>query len=959
MKREKLIYRLSLRIIIICLIFGFLGAAIIIYTERQNHLNDQMQLIDDIGSYYYNETNSYIQDGLKTAATANESVVRALFQENKKTANWTSNIKKGIEGEYRSNDGLSGGFFSNINTLTPAIIEQFNKTGEIWEILAPQMINHFQNFWIITKEGFTRVSPVKWAMEWEPNHDFTEDIFYYSADQQNNSKREAIWSPVYYDSILESWMTSLIIPMYKNETFEGVTGSDLPLDTLLEYLSQIANKGSGLEILIFDERGNIIFHPEYIDEILIEKPEMNTLLDSKKIEDESLKQFISKFNKGEYPFNEPITYREKGEIVYARSYVLDLLNWRFIVYKRNELIYKPIKLLQLEIFFFAITFALLLAAIIHQMIKSQVIDRINNLTKASKEYTPGALSTMENLRDDEIGVLTESFLQTAIKTDQHISSLKQAQTETARIIEASTLISLIAIDTKGIITQFNKGAERLIGYDREEMVGIHTPTRFHLESEIEERGNELSKIYNKKLEGVNAFVYVAEKEGYEEREWTYVKKDGTRIKVYLSVTPIFDEMKNITGFLGVAMNITKRKLQELELGRLRDFLSNIINSISSVIVVVNEDMKILKWNIALIKSTGLTPEELLDKELKEILPSMEMEYSLINKAIETKEYQNHLKRKITQEGILLFENILIYPLVGQAGKGAVVHIENVTESVQMEEMIIQNEKMLSVGGLAAGMAHEINNPLAGIMQTISVMNNRILGGEKIKSNMIASEEAEISMESINKYMELRDIPRMIYAITESGKRIAKIVENMLSFARKSEGQHSLHPLESIMNNSIDMAFSDYNLPQQYDFRKINIETDYSLNVPAIPCDKSKIQQVILNILQNGAQAMFSSNTVNPRFKISLDFDSETKMVYLSIQDNGPGMTDDIRKRIFEPFFTTKSEGKGTGLGLSVSYFIITENHNGTLTLTTEPDKGTTFIIGLPIEQKEKVESEVY
>ncbi len=125
------------------------------------------------------------------------------------------------------------------------------------------------------------------------------------------------------------------------------------------------------------------------------------------------------------------------------------------------------------------------------------------------------------------------------------------------------------------------------------------------------------------------------------------------------------------------------------------------------------------------------------------------------------------------------------------------------------------------------------------------------------------------------------------------------------------------------------------------------------NLPDILCEAGKIQQVILNILRNGAEAMQTEaeqeKGKTPHFVLRLAHEQETGRVRIEIEDNGPGMDEAARKRVFEPFFTTKPVGVGTGLGLSVSYFIITENHGGEMSVESTPGEGTTFIISLPLE----------
>lgn len=176
--------------------------------------------------------------------------------------------------------------------------------------------------------------------------------------------------------------------------------------------------------------------------------------------------------------------------------------------------------------------------------------------------------------------------------------------------------------------------------------------------------------------------------------------------------------------------------------------------------------------------------------------------------------------------------------------------------------------------------------------------------------------------------------------------MAAIVENMLSFARKSDASFSTHDPVVLMDKILELASADY------DFKSISIEKEYADNLPMVACKSAEIQQVILNILNNGAHAMFESpKDIQPKFILRLSHEQVGNLLRIEIEDNGPGMDKDTSKRIFEPFFTTKPVGVGTGLGLSVSYFIITENHNGSIDISSELGKGSNFIIRLPIERK--------
>ncbi|MFH2067311.1 MAG: ATP-binding protein [Pseudomonadota bacterium] len=277
-------------------------------------------------------------------------------------------------------------------------------------------------------------------------------------------------------------------------------------------------------------------------------------------------------------------------------------------------------------------------------------------------------------------------------------------------------------------------------------------------------------------------------------------------------------------------------------------------------------------------------------------------------------------------------------------------VRDISERKRTQEIMVQTEKMMSVGGLAAGMAHEINNPLAGILQNAQVMINRL--DSRMEKNRITAEECGTTIEAVNEYTIRRGIGRMLDSIVESGKRAAKIVDNMLSFSRKSDLQFMPTDLKQLLDNTLEIAATDYDLKKKYDFRRIGIIREYAADMPDVMCHQSQIQQVLLNILNNGAQSMAECNREKGKQSVFiLRLQHDARWATVEIEDNGPGMKEDQQKRIFEPFFTTKSPKEGTGLGLSVSYFIITENHKGTLTVESEPGKGTRFTIKLPCSGK--------
>jgi PAS domain S-box-containing protein len=470
--------------------------------------------------------------------------------------------------------------------------------------------------------------------------------------------------------------------------------------------------------------------------------------------------------------------------------------------------------------------------------------------------------------------------------------------------------------------------EQLIGRRPEELPAMFRQAKSH------------KKMLRQKLQTRGALI--------NEEVEIFRPLDNTRKTMILSTNTL--RISGESCVIAIATDITDRKLAEEELKRARNYISNIIDSMPSVLIGVDRDGKVTQWNMAAKTITGIEATDARGKSLPDVFPRMAQKMKKIEESIRTGEIKKDKKKSRPSEQGISYDHVTIYPLIANGVEGAVIRIDDITDQVRLEEMMIQSEKMLSVGGLAAGMAHEINNPLAGMIQTASVMANR-LTQDTMPANLAAAAKAGTTMEAICAFMEARKIPRMITAIKESGSRVAEIVSNMLSFARKGDTHRSPEDMAELLDKTLELASTDYDLKKKYDFRQIDIVKEYQEDLPTIVCEGSKIQQVLLNILTNGAQAMQEErkrkNGERHRFVLRLSLEKKKNMMRIEIEDNGPGMVEAIRKRVFEPFFTTKPKGEGTGLGLSVSYFIITENHGGTMTVESEPGKGTNFIIHLP------------
>ncbi|MBI9077882.1 MAG: PAS domain S-box protein, partial [Desulfatibacillum sp.] len=276
----------------------------------------------------------------------------------------------------------------------------------------------------------------------------------------------------------------------------------------------------------------------------------------------------------------------------------------------------------------------------------------------------------------------------------------------------------------------------------------------------------------------------------------------------------------------------------------------------------------------------------------------------------------------------------------------IVVFHDITDRKLAEEVMIQSEKMMSVGRLAAGMAHEINNPLAGIIQNTQVIRNRLT--ERLPQNELVAKECGTTLDAIFAYMEKRSLLRMIDFVLDSGRRAAVIVENMLGFSRKSDAYFEYCDIPALLDTAVALAATDYDLKKHYDFRHIQIVREYEESIPKVYCEANRLQQVFLNLLTNAAQAMAENDNPEKPPAIRLTAAQEGGMVRIAIEDNGPGIDEKNKMKVFEPFFTTKPVGVGTGLGLYISYFLITETHGGAMRVESTPGNGATFIITLPI-----------
>ncbi len=270
--------------------------------------------------------------------------------------------------------------------------------------------------------------------------------------------------------------------------------------------------------------------------------------------------------------------------------------------------------------------------------------------------------------------------------------------------------------------------------------------------------------------------------------------------------------------------------------------------------------------------------------------------------------------------------------------------QDITEQKRLEERLLQSEKMTTIAGLAAGVAHEINTPLSAILQSVQVVR-QFLDSSHPDNRKLAAEHG-IDLDRVQAYFKSREIDFFLEGIHTSASNAARIIANLLEFSRPQEGELAPADLNNLMDNAVELARADYDLKKKYDILNVEIIRKYDAELPPVPCVAMEIEQVILNLIKNAVQAMADYGQKSPR--ITLQTEQADTMARLVVEDNGPGMSEKVRRHIFEPFFTTKEVGCGTGLGLSVSYAIVCEKHQGRMYVVSEPGQGACFTVELPL-----------
>ena len=384
----------------------------------------------------------------------------------------------------------------------------------------------------------------------------------------------------------------------------------------------------------------------------------------------------------------------------------------------------------------------------------------------------------------------------------------------------------------------------------------------------------------------------------------------------------------------IANMLQEIKRNEDELQKTKGYLSNIIESMPSILVSIDKNGKVTQWNHAAEDATGIAADEVLERTVWERTNFFDSFKDSVSEIIRTRKpihlYSHRLERDITS-----YKDVSLYPLIDNGVSGVVIRMDDVTELEKKENLLRQAQKMETIGTLASGIAHDFNNILGGIIGNTSLIEYKIKSGNDIP---------------------MEELLKMIKTIDRASNRAADMVKQLLTLSSKKDVSFSPVDLNIVIKNVLHICQNTFD-------KMVSLKAKYREGPAMISGDNVQVEQVLLNLCINSYHAMTLMKAdkedrggvieielgkiVPDRHFISRHPDAEPRPYWvLSVKDTGVGMPENVIPKIFDPFFTTKGTGQGTGLGLAVVYNIVRQ-HFGFIDVSSVLNAGTTFNCYLP------------
>lgn len=531
-------------------------------------------------------------------------------------------------------------------------------------------------------------------------------------------------------------------------------------------------------------------------------------------------------------------------------------------------------------------------------------------------------------------------LQAEITERKQVEVALRESEERYRYIVQTASDAIICFDSHATVVFWNSAAEALLGYSSEEMVG--SP----LAIVVPERDREgflhmLKHLISTRQESATGVT----------TETACVKKDGGEFPAEIScgarVTPegMF--------FTGILRDITRRQLAEEALKRYQVLCEHA----TEIILFIHRDGRILEANNAAVCAYGYTRDQLLSMSLcglsaAEITPLVAAQMARADSAAIQFEATHRRKDgstfpvEVSSQATTIGQERILLSIIRDVTERRRAE----ADLKQAQKMLVHSEKMASIGQLAAGVAHEINNPVGFISSNLNTMR------EYVRSLKEFIEESDETLQTLRTRLDgqiepmlagldqvrekldldyvLGDIDNLIKESLEGSQRVRRIVQDLKTFSRADDGDMQLVDVNSVLDSALNIVWNQLKYT-------CTISKDYG-RVPEIRCNPNQICQVFVNLLANAGQAIARQK----QGEIKIRTYADDGAIFVEVGDNGEGIPAQNLVKIFDPFFTTKPVGQGTGLGLSISYSII-QKHGGQINVDSEVDIGTTFTIKLP------------
>ena len=374
------------------------------------------------------------------------------------------------------------------------------------------------------------------------------------------------------------------------------------------------------------------------------------------------------------------------------------------------------------------------------------------------------------------------------------------------------------------------------------------------------------------------------------------------------------------------------------------YITDILTSMPLMLVCLDKDGLITHWNRRTEEVSGVSVERALGKSLWEAYPTATVSPDQIQQAIKNQDTV-HLKQSLRS---MSHFDITIYPLRENSEGGVVLLIDDISKETMAENMLIHNDKMSFMGEMASTMAHDINTPLQGILLDLRSFQRALRANADSEDNTQQNAKRAERLDEIANQM------------SQKGEQVNTIVNNLLAFARSRQEKKQMVNMVEVMENTLLLAGDILTVSDRLPFHRIKIERHFDENLPLTPCYITEMQQVFLSLFRNACHSLDEklasevASTQNdepfiPTIKLLL---AECYgNLWIKVQHNGKGLTNEEQMYLFEPFFSNQTPEQSVDAGhrLSFSYYIITEQHQGHMAVTSDLGLGSTFHMQLPLQ----------